>query len=215
MQLIIITTEELFPDEARIVNSLLALGNETWHLRKPYSSVTEMRGLLAGIDSRFHRRIVLHEHFRLMAGFNLKGIHLNRRNPLPVGTGDGQKNSLYSVGKSCHSIDELNHTGAFDYMFLSPVFDSISKTGYSRAFDDRQLCDARQRGLINQQVFALGGISAETIPAAAVYGFGGVAALGALWGNYAKDKDEAALAGRLLQLQQVCVRSRINCNKIN
>ena len=88
-------------------------------------------------------------------------------------------------------------------MFLSPIFDSISKVGYSHAFTREQLLDAKSRHLINEEIIALGGIAQETIPLAAQYGFGGVAVLGSLWGNYLQNRDERALLQRFRNLQEI------------
>ncbi|GHS93612.1 hypothetical protein FACS1894207_0310 [Bacteroidia bacterium] len=198
MKLIIITTEYFFEGEAAALNALFERGMEILHLRKPASTETELKNLIGQIDERFHRRIVLHDHFPLITPFHLKGIHLNGRNPeRPVQVSA-------SVSRSCHSIKELENTAGYDYVFLSPIFDSISKTGYTHAFSSEDLINAQSAGLINKQVIALGGIDAENISGSGKYGFGGAAVIGALWGNFPKDKDENALFERFDQLQIAC-----------
>ena len=62
-------------------------------------------------------------------------------------------------------------------MFLSPVFDSISKQGYASHFSEEQL-----RGHVDARVMALGGVTAGKIPWLADVGFGGCAFLGYLFG---------------------------------
>lgn len=88
-------------------------------------------------------------------------------------------------------------------MFLSPIFDSISKSGYNHAFTKEQLLEAKSRHLINEKVVALGGIDHKTIPFAVQYGFGGIAVLGSLWENYLQDKDKKALLQRFRNLQAI------------
>ena len=83
---------------------------------------------------------------------------------------------------SCHSLEELSaHKAKFDYLFLSPIFDSISKKGYSGRFTREQLLEARDNGLIDKKIIALGGITAGNIPIIRELGFGGVAVLGSVW----------------------------------
>ena len=173
MKLIVITAEPFFDREAEAICLLFEKGLERLHLRKPDASVGETKRFMERIDAAFHPKIVLHDHFELADSFQVAGIHLNRRNHF------GDQALCHAKGRtlsrSCHSPEEvLNCSGNPDYVFLSPVFDSLSKTGYKRGFTPEQLSDARNRGLINERVIALGGITAERIPAVRVYGFGGV-----------------------------------------
>jgi thiamine-phosphate pyrophosphorylase len=143
--------------------------------------------------------------------FSLKGIHLNRRNwqqgtPLPEVINDhpGSEHRL-SVSRSCHSFDDVSAPGSSDYAFLSPVFDSISKTGYKQAFTPQQLYEAKERQIINENVIALGGITSDKIPTACRYGFGGVAVLGALWGDFAANGNGVELLKRFNELKNKCI----------
>lgn len=198
MKLITITVEQLFEGEGALINRLFAEGLDTLHLRKPAASAQDIRLLLGQIEAQFHPRIVLHDHFVLTEEFALKGVHLNRRNPV------AEAHNALSVSKSCHSLAELTNAKAYNYVFLSPIFNSISKRGYHKAFTDEELYAARRDGLIHSNVYALGGVSAAEVPLAAHYGFGGVVVLGALWGDYPHTKDAAALWRRWKELQQLC-----------
>ena len=179
MKLIVISFEEFFEQEAKIVCSLFEAGLLCYHLRKPQSEKEEIRRFLERIPQKFHNRIVLHEHFSLLDEFDLKGIHLNRRHPVPY------EKAGISVSKSCHSLEEVKtEIDAFDYVFLSPVFDSISKTGYKKAFSETELMKAKQEHIINEKVIALGGITPDNITQVRSYGFGGVAVLGGIWSDF-------------------------------
>lgn len=203
MKLIVITTEHCFAGEAPALNTLFERGMEILHLRKPASTESELKNLIRQIDEQFHNRIVLHDHFPLINTFRLKGIHLNGRNP------EQPAQVACSVSRSCHSIRELENIAGFDCVFLSPVFDSISKTGYAQAFTPEDLLNAKAAGLINKQTVALGGIDSENISTVSKYGFGGVAVIGALWGNFPEDKDESALRERFNRLQSACRRASL------
>jgi thiamine-phosphate pyrophosphorylase len=184
--------------EAAAIDRLFAEGLETLHLRKPDATVHELRKMLEQIDCDFHERIVLHDHFALAGLYRLKGVHLNRRNPHPPA------DQRLSVSKSCHSLNELRELGRCSYAFLSPVFDSISKSGYNKAFTDEELIAARDEQLIGRNVYALGGVSLKEIPPAARYGFGGVAVLGALWEGFEENRNEETLLRRFDDLRNEC-----------
>lgn len=177
-KLIVITTPALFPHEGEVVTRLFDEGMERLHIRKPGCTASELNALLDNIPARFYHRIVLHDCFDIACERPLGGIHLNRRNPLvPQGFGG-------SISRSCHSLQEVaDESSNCNYMFLSPVFDSISKEGYGQAFTVAELTAAAARGLIDEKVFALGGIDASSLPLLDGLPFGGVAVLGALWGK--------------------------------
>ena len=81
---------------------------------------------------------------------------------------------------SCHSFEEIDAL-PFEpnYVFLSPVFDSISKPGYPSAFAPEYLKENLQKRRV--PVIALGGITAEKVAECRKMGFRGVALLGHVW----------------------------------
>lgn len=194
MKLIVITTPYLFEGESRILSLLFQAGMERLHLRKPQSTINELRILLEALPSAYHSRIVLHDHFELMTEYKLAGIHLNSRNhTIPEGfTG--------SISRSCHSLDEIQENRELDYVFLSPLFQSISKEGYGSGFSLEVLRKAATNGLINEKVIALGGMDQTTIPLIESFHFGGVAVLGALWGTAASEEQTDSIIKRYKQL---------------
>ena len=177
MKTIVITRPAFFDGETDLVNSLFREGMEHLHLRKPKAAEEELAAWLQDIDSQYYGRIVLHDCFQLAEKFALGGVHLNSRNPeAPHGIRG------MTVSRSCHSIREvIQHKSECDYLFLSPIYDSISKEGYGAAFSRIELKRAAEEGIIDSQVFALGGVSLEHIPEIRSLGFGGAAVLGALW----------------------------------
>lgn len=178
MRLIVITQPDFFNGEAELINTLFACGLQTLHLRKPYSSYEEINNLLQSIDKYHHSKIVIHDHFNLIEKYDLKGVHLNRRNS------DIENRHNISVSISCHSIDELKTlTSTYDYVFLSPIYDSISKIGYKASFTEEELLQAKDNGFINSKVIALGGITDKRLDDIAKFGFSGAAILGDVWAN--------------------------------
>ena len=176
MKWIVITPPDFIDGETAYINHLFEKGLDLLHLRKPSASATECKPLLDSIDERWHPRIVVHDHFSLCHEYALHGIHLNGRHPLPP------KDFAGSISRSCHSIDEVEASKpSCNYVFLSPIFDSISKEGYASHFTISTLQDAAQRGIIDQQVMALGGITLEGLEQVADCHFGGAAFLGDIW----------------------------------
>ena len=177
MHLIVITPAEFVYREAEKINALFEAGMKILHIRKPHSTEKEYCKLLEDINKEHHNRIKIHEFFHLTDKYNLLGVHLNIRNPNYAG------NKNVNISKSYHSIEELGKKDNYDYVFLSPIFDSISKQGYHSNFSDKVLTQASLEGKINEKVIALGGINPQRFSAVKKYAFGGMAVLGSIWEN--------------------------------
>lgn len=176
MKLIVITRPDFFEGEAKAITALFDNGLEILHLRKPEAMAEAMEALLQQLPEEFLNRIVLHDHFELTDRYPLKGIHLNRRNPkVPEGY-KGQ------VSRSCHSLEEVcRDKPTYSYVFLSPIYDSISKTGYTSTYTHEELQEAQKEGVIDEKVIALGGINQSRLAKIRALGFGGAALLGDIW----------------------------------
>lgn len=199
---IVITKPEMFPGEADMVNILFANGMQRLHLRKPGASEQEMAEWIGRIDLPFRQRIIVHDHHRLLKTMGLGGIHLNARNPEAPAwfSAERQKRGSVTLSRSCHSLEEIAQwKGICDYLFLSPIFDSISKGGYTSAFTRETLLQAYHDGLFSKPVYALGGVSADNIRSIYDYGFAGAAVIGSLWQVHPFTTD--ALVGRLKELR--------------
>ncbi|MBF1445756.1 MAG: thiamine phosphate synthase, partial [Prevotella nigrescens] len=194
MRFLVITEPQFTDNEATIIAQLLHWGVDLVHLRKPESSAEELAKLIEAIPTAYHNRLVLHDHFDLSAHFTLHGLHLNRRNSvLPP-------NHKGTVSQSCHTLDEVKVCKTkCNYVFLSPVFNSISKLGYTSAFTPKALSEAKKQGLIDQKVVALGGITAANIDKTKYYGFGGVALLGDIWSRTA-DKNFEEYVRKIVEI---------------
>ncbi len=179
MKLILLSTPEFFVEEDKILGSLFEEGLDVLHLRKPGTEPVYSERLLTLLPAEHHKQIVVHDHFYLKEEFNLLGIHLNSRNPeIPAGYKG-------HVSRSCHELAELSTAKKkCNYVFLSPIFDSLSKPDYSAAFSEEELKAAAKSGLIDKNVMALGGVTNENMEMLKDYGFGGAVILGDLWGRF-------------------------------
>ena len=177
MRLIAVTTPNFWQGEAQAITELLAArGFSRVHIRKPGARSDEVERLLREIPADLRPRLSLHDCHHLALQELAGGVHLNGRNPEPP---DGFTGIL---SRSCHSLEEVRrYADTVDYLFLSPVYDSISKTGYRAAFTIGELAAS---GLLGEKVMALGGVTPERLAELHHAGFGGAAMLGAAWSDY-------------------------------
>jgi thiamine-phosphate pyrophosphorylase len=187
MQLIVITPETNIDDEAKLVNSLFENGLERLHVRKMLATTEEIRNYILEIDPMYHGRIVLNGSFELVNEFSLGGIHLSSfaRNNGPLWEEIKMVPSSF-MSTSFHSWEEVeNNRFQYRYVFISPVFDSISKEGHTGSIDIASGIVIKQnlaaRNNYYPKIIALGGIGVEQIPLVHKYGFDGAAMLGAIW----------------------------------
>ena len=178
MEIIIITPPTPLQAPPETANALFEAGLQRLHLRFPDTDRKHTAQWIEQIAQPYRQRIVIHDHHDLAGAMALGGIHLNSRNPLPPVWYEPTKD--ITLSRSCHTIDEIKqyHT-QYHYLFLSPIFDSISKQGYTSAFTAAQLRPIRQ--FLSRNIYALGGITAERLPLIRQLGFKGAAILGDLW----------------------------------
>lgn len=170
---------EFFAGESNILCSLMDKYEFTFHLRKPNASNRDYDIFMQSIPKEFHNRIVLHDAYNLQQKYQVKGLHFSTMNRSIA------ENIITRRTKStsCHSVAEARtQDGIFDYVFLSPVFKSISKPGYTGGLDmiEVKAYLSEQRKM---QIIALGGIDETKIQELESYMFDGVAVLGAVWTN--------------------------------
>ena len=172
---IAITRPYAVDGEDAIIRHLLANGFDIVHLRKPDADIDYCRELLQRLTNSERKRVVIHDYYSLYAEFTLRGIHLNKNiTSYPV---DYQGTRT----RSCHSFDEvIRYKHECDYLFLSPIFDSISKSDYHSNFSHDELLEASKSGVIDNRVIALGGVTFDKLPYLQSLHFGGVAMMGAL-----------------------------------
>lgn len=179
MKLIVVTAPTFFVEEDKIITTLFEEGLDILHLRKPETPAMYSERLLTLIPEKYHRRIVTHEHFYMKEEFNLMGIHLNARNPKEPHDYSGH------VSCSCHSIEEVkNKKHFYDYLFMSPIYNCITKEGTSAGYSAEELRQAGKEKIIDSKVMALGGITPDNILEIKDFGFGGAVVMGDLWNKF-------------------------------
>lgn len=176
MQGIIITNPNFLRFEGDLCQQILRFEHIILHIRKPKASKEEIEELLLNINPLYYSRIVLHDHHELAIQYKLRGIHINSRNSIIPANFTG------TLSRSCHSIEEVSqYKSQYDYLFLSPIFDSTSKKGYKSQYSYDQLIHARDHGVIDHKVYALSGITLKNRTKLMKFNFGGYAILGEVW----------------------------------
>jgi len=181
MQLVVISNEVFFDGEAEIINQIFKEGLEYFHLRKPASSEKDIASFIDQIKTDFHHRISLHYHHNLASEFGIKRLHFTEkeRNNHQLKHYQNLVDKGYFLTTSVHSVQDLKDLSkSFSYTFLSPVFDSISKSNYKGfTTTDFTLNDAVKP----TKVIALGGVNEDNISKLKSMNFNGAAVLGYLW----------------------------------
>lgn len=175
MKLIAITPPYFYRGEAQAIERALTAdgGFDRVHIRKPGATESEMRALIDAIDPALRPRLTLHDCLSLAPELGAGGVHLNSRNQSAPEGWSG------FVSRSTHSLAEAQEaaaTGLYSYIFLSPVYPSISKPGYFPPFTLDDL-----RGRLPRGIYALGGVTRSRLDALEAAGFEGAAMLGAAW----------------------------------
>ena len=200
-RLVLLTAPAALPHEPRLLTELLAAGLPRLHLRKPGWPAAQLEALIQALPPQFYGRLVLHAYPHLVRQYRLGGLHLTasqraaaRRPALLPGQ---------TLSTSFHSLAEISgHRRRYDYVFLSPIFDSISKAGYDSAFDlaavTAFLRKLAGRAGYRPPVLALGGVDSQNITLVRQAGFAGAAVLGSVWGSAEPVSAWQAVAGGFL-----------------
>ncbi len=188
MKLIVITNPEEVKKEAEKITALFEEGLELLHCRKPEWDSVRFEGFLKTIPSKYYKKIVIHSHYKLIEKYNLKGIHLTGAYRKLIDDKILQelfktiKKKNITISTSFHSVEELkNNKWKYDYVFLSPLFDSISKKNHFSEFDIVEVKNVLEEYKAYPKVIALGGIDENTIKSIGSIGFAGAALLGVIW----------------------------------
>lgn len=184
MKFIVITQPQFIDNEAQLIELMLLNGVDLVQIRKPHASDNEVDELLCQINPEYHSRLILNGNFNLLKRYEkIKMIHHSSRSCAMPEDFNG------IVGISTHSPEEIIlKKQNYDYLFLSPIYDSISKNGYSSNFSYDELNRLKEKGIIDNKVYALGGVTPDKIDALKNFGFGGFAVLGYIWNSSNSDE---------------------------
>ena len=185
MKLVLISPSEKKESEIPFLLNMFEQGLPTYHIRKTKYSTRQLRNFLAEIPEKYHNRIVIHTHHELAMKFNLKGIYISRshkkrktRTWFRMLWFKLRKSELQVSATVRHTENISESESKYDYVFLSPVFDSLSGN-FQAGFSEFNIKSALQN--TKSKVIARGGITADKIQKAYELGFAGVAFYTSIW----------------------------------
>jgi len=186
MVVIVLSPAKKMTGEEEIVTKLFDNGLEIYHLRKPEFSTKDLTAFLNNIPQKYWNRIVIHSKYKLAIKFGLKGIHVNKRKRksklrkfLSFWYYKLKRPDLH-VSSSFNNLSSIFHDRSnYNYVFLSPIFDSITNSGYQSAFGHHNLKVALNK--TRHKIFALGGIQTDKVDQIMAMGFTGMVLSGYLW----------------------------------
>ena len=183
MKIYAISPESEIPGEIETIQSLLDAGLEAYHLRRPQDSVETASDFLDRLPDDVRSSVVLHQEYGLVDSYGLGGYHWKDRDDLALRSEElqVQRGSGRSLSRSAHGRERLKSFPAeWDYIFLSPVFPSISKVGYQSEVAESGWAEITAE-FSSDSLMALGGIDAASAVRACELGFSGVVLHGCLW----------------------------------
>lgn len=178
--MIVISNTDEIMNEINSIHALFENGMELFHIRKPDYSKNKLLSFISKINSKYHSKLVLHQHHELIKEFQIKRLHFTEKDRLTIP--DRFQKPVRYFSTSVHSITDFNDLpNAFDYAFLSPIYPSISKENYGptkNAFEE-----IKKRTNWHTKLIALGGISVNNIEKTINNGFDDIALFGAIWNS--------------------------------
>lgn len=172
-------------DEPSVWQQLLDMGIDKLHIRKPSLSTSELIQLVERIPGYYRQRLVIHHNTDAALETGAGGVNLrynklvSARLLLP---------SSMTISASVHSWEEAHQALKLcSYCLVSPVFHSLSKADYNA----NPGLSSVPNSLQGQQVYALGGVTAENAMNALSMGYSGVATIGFIWNDSAGAAEQA------------------------
>jgi thiamine-phosphate pyrophosphorylase len=157
---------DFFEGEAELIKQLFEKGLDRLHFKK-LGTISEWKNLILDLPKKFYNRIVLHSNYELQKEFPDLQLH----------SGNAEDSKGVFVSSSSHSIVEAEaKSERFDYVFLSPLYTSLSKEKYS-PIEDLDVQNAKNK----EKIVALGGIESERLVDVKLRGFQHIALLGSIW----------------------------------
>lgn len=178
--IIVITPEIDHLLESEIFSALVSDYSCTIHIRKPHFDIDEYKKYLLN-NNKLISHFVLHEHHSLAKQFPVKGIHLKEKDRNQV---TDYPTDIKIISTSLHIVEDANELKyPFEYIFYSPLFESISKQQYgsNKTYEalTETVLELKKRTSI--PIIGLGGINEKNIAMVKKSGFDGAALLGAIW----------------------------------
>jgi len=177
---LVLFTPTRSPWDAKTVVKLFDAGLGRLHIQSVRDwNVRQYEAFLQQVPEVFRNRIVLEEQPDLVLSRKLAGFQMLPGDRIPP---RWPKTAALSL--KCHSYDEMRSTPkGCHYLFLSPIFPSVSKRDYvpQRTHREFQVIVERWRAEGGCPVYGLGGITPQNAAHVRALGFDGMAFIGSVW----------------------------------
>ena len=188
MKIVVISQPKMIENEHLIIQQMFEAGLDTFHIRKPRLRTNQLIEYIEKIPSQFHNRLIIHSHHRLARKYNLQGVHYTRLHLLPTFKNWWREKKLGLIKRKLIKTSSHNKLASlydqsdilFDYVFLSPIFDSITGKYQSGFYEDAIKAAVEKTGL---KIVARGGIDITRVEKVNELGFYGMALYSCLWNN--------------------------------
>jgi thiamine-phosphate pyrophosphorylase len=188
MKIVVISQSKIIENEHKIIQDLFEAGLETFHVRKPRLRTKQLVEFLEKIPPQFHNRIIIHSHHNLANKYNLQGVHYTRLHLEPTFRNWWREKKLGFIKRKLIKTSSHNKLATlydendieFDYVFLSPIFDSITGKYQSGFYEDAIKAAVQKTG---RKIVARGGIDITRIEKVNELGLHGIALYSCLWNS--------------------------------
>jgi thiamine-phosphate pyrophosphorylase len=130
---------------------------------------------LVGVARRGPTRVVVNDRLDVALACGAHGVHL-RGDSMPARSVRSTAPAGFLVGRSVHAIDEVRDAGPVDYVIAGTVYRTPSKGEEAPLIGLEGLRAITGAAVV--PVFAIGGVTIDTIGALAAAGAAGVAGIG-------------------------------------
>lgn len=180
--------------EIAVLKGLFQAGLGTFHFRKQDWSYSDCHHYLTYFSDLEVKKIILHQHFELRQKFPVKGIHFSSYQPVAKNREVFQDQSLL-FSTSIHRLNQfVTLERGFSMVYISPIFDSISKSNHFGNFDGEDIKSFLDTTPNSIDFYALGGIDINKIKTLKTMGFDGAGLLGSIWENFNNNGYKKTLA---------------------
>lgn len=177
-------TDEL--TEIEDVVRMFDAGLQHFHIRKPRMNRQQLANYIQRYPDKFRSRMIVHSYHGLATKYKLGGIHLSREHRRRSKLYDlrlwfkRKLNPNLIVTRTFHNLTDITaDRRKYTYAFLSPIFDSVTRSSLAGGFSKRALLIILPQS--KQPIYALGGITIERLPEVEENGFYGAAFHGSIW----------------------------------
>lgn len=186
MDIVVVSCSHDVENEIAVVEAMLLDGLESFHVRKPHYTTNDYITYISKISPKLRNRVVLHSRHMLANKYGCKGVHVSRKHRR---AGFRTKLRLFKLrlfNKKIHISASLQNLDSiegriknYDYIFLSPVYESMSPEARIKKFKSSKLRKFLRQ--TRKRVFAHGGISSDKFAQLKKLGFGGVVLQSVIW----------------------------------